>query len=70
MSLLVLLFLLVNRILQLYDHRKETLDDFTHRELVNLVRKPGYEKVIRLMRARLVENVKNNNIFRGCYRDG
>jgi len=42
---------------ELFDHKNETLSDFTHREITNLAYRPGYSVVIAHFRAKLVEFV-------------
>ena len=42
---------------ELFDHKNETLVDFTHREIVNLAYRPGYAIVIAHYRAKLAEFV-------------
>ena len=55
--------------LQLYDHRGERPEDFTHLELVNLVRRPGYDSILVALRMKLIDFVRSHMIFRGCYKD-
>jgi hypothetical protein len=54
-------------IIQLYDHRGELLQDFTHLETINLVFKPGYDTVVRTLRQYLVEFIKKKIVFRGPF---
>jgi hypothetical protein len=42
---------------ELFDHKNETLSDFTHREITNLAYRPSYAVVITHMRAKLAEFV-------------
>lgn len=42
---------------ELYDHKNETLSDFTHRETVNLAYRPSYAVVIAHLRTKLAEFV-------------
>lgn len=42
---------------ELFDHKNETLADFTHREITNLAYRPGYSVVIAHFRAKLSEFV-------------
>lgn len=42
---------------ELFDHKNETLSDFTHREITNLAYRPGYTVVITHFRAKLAEFV-------------
>lgn len=42
---------------ELFDHKNETLADFTHREIVNLAYRPGYAIVIAHYRTKLAEFV-------------
>lgn len=48
---------------ELFDHRNETLNDFTHREIVNLAYRPVYATTINALRMRLVEFIKSNMKF-------
>lgn len=48
---------------ELYDHRNETLADFTHRELSNLSIRPAYSGVIQRLRQLLIKFVKLNVPF-------
>lgn len=50
---------------ELYDHRGETPQDFTHLELVNLVHRPGFETVVTSQRQKLIDFIKKNIVFRG-----
>lgn len=52
---------------QLYDHRGETLADFTHQEIVNLIHKPGFESIVRSYREQTIAFVRTKVIFRGCF---
>lgn len=42
---------------ELFDHKNETLADFTHREITNLAYRPGYSVIIASFRAKLSEFV-------------
>jgi hypothetical protein len=42
---------------ELFDHKNETLSDFTHREIVNLAYRPGYAVVVAHFRTKLAEFV-------------
>jgi hypothetical protein len=42
---------------ELFDHKNETLADFTHREVVNLAFRPGYAVVVAHFRTKLAEFV-------------
>eukprot|EP01038_Epipyxis_sp_PR26KG_P011030 gene11030-14811_t len=48
---------------ELYDHKNETLADFTHRETFNLAIKPVYNNVITNLRSLLVNYIRNNVII-------
>ena len=52
---------------ELYDHRFETFADFTHLETVNLVRRPGFENIVRDMREKVVNFVRKKIVFRGPF---
>ena len=45
---------------ELYDHRKESLEDYTHRETVNVAKRPEFKDVIVRLRDRFL---KNNNFL-------
>lgn len=49
---------------ELYDHRGETPDDYTHLEIVNLVSKGGYEAVVLRHRDSLMDFVKKGILFK------
>lgn len=42
---------------ELFDHKNETLSDFTHRETINLAYRPGYAVVVAHFRTKLAEFV-------------
>ena len=44
---------------ELYDHRNETLQDFTHRELMNVARRHEFEENLMKLRERLILYLKN-----------
>lgn len=48
---------------ELFDHKNETLADFTHREIVNLAYRPLYVSVIAAMRVKLAEFITANMKF-------
>jgi len=52
---------------ELYDHRGETLADFTHQEIVNLVHKQGYESTSRNLRDQLIAYIRKKIVFRGPF---
>lgn len=54
---------------QLYDHRGEKLEDFTHLEIVNVAHRPAFQTHIVALRMKLVHFVKTVPLFRGCFRD-
>ena len=54
---------------ELYDHRNETLKDFTHLEIVNLAHRPIMKMVMVDLRTKLIDFVRNTIQFRGCFRD-
>jgi hypothetical protein len=43
---------------ELFDHRNETLADFTHRELINLAYRPTFETFVHRLRKKLKEYVR------------
>lgn len=49
---------------ELYDHKNETLADFTHREIVNLAFKPAYAVTVNQLKAKLIHFIKNNIVFK------
>jgi hypothetical protein len=53
---------------ELYDHRGETLADFTHLETVNLVHKPGYDSTRKAFREQLITYIRKNIVFRGPFK--
>jgi len=52
---------------ELYDHRGETLEDYTHQELVNVAKKPSFLKVVTSLRTQLLAYLRANIIFHGPY---
>ena len=52
---------------ELYDHRNETLEQFTHRELVNLVHQPEYIDVTLMLRKKAYIFLNKDVKFRGPY---
>lgn len=48
---------------ELYDHRKETLGDYTHRETVNVARRPEFGENIAKLRDRLMDYLRNEVVF-------
>ena len=53
---------------ELYDHRGETLQDFTHQETINIIHKPNYESTKKALRDQLVNFIRTNVIFRGPFK--
>jgi hypothetical protein len=45
---------------ELYDHKNETLADFTHRETFNLAIRPAYTSVINNLREKLIKFVQES----------
>lgn len=45
---------------ELYDHRNESLRDFTHREVVNVVRRQEYGENLLKLRDRLISYLKDD----------
>jgi hypothetical protein len=52
---------------ELYDHRGETLADYTHQETINVAHKLGYETVRRNLRETLIDFIKKKVVFKGCF---
>ena len=52
---------------ELYDHRGETLRDFTHQELVNVAHKPAFSKVVKRHREKLLNYLRSSIVFHGPY---
>lgn len=48
---------------ELYDHKNESLSDFTHRETFNLAVRPTYNVVIQSLRTKLVDFIQNHISF-------
>mmetsp|Transcript_22497 Transcript_22497/g.32337 ORF Transcript_22497/g.32337 Transcript_22497/m.32337 type:complete len:601 (-) Transcript_22497:131-1933(-) len=48
---------------ELYDHKNETLADFTHRELVNLAYKPSYAAIVKQLKAKIVHFIQSEAVF-------
>jgi len=48
---------------ELYDHKNETLQDFTHRETVNLAYKPSYTITVNQLKSKLIHFIQNEAIF-------
>ncbi len=48
---------------ELYDHKNETLKDFTHREVFNLAVRPSYQVTIQSLRQKLVTFIKEKVVF-------
>lgn len=49
---------------ELYDHRDEQLRDFTHRETVNLVRRPAFAEEVKRLRQQLINFLNSTVAFR------
>ena len=52
---------------ELYDHRGETLANFTHLEYHNLVHQPYYEAVAKKIKAKALHFLRHDVVFRGPY---
>ena len=52
---------------EFYDHRNETLEDFTHREYSNLVFKPSLKPIVKRAREQLTSFIRTEVIFRGPF---
>jgi len=48
---------------ELYDHKNETLSDYTHRETFNLATRPAYTSIMNNLRLKLISYIKENVIF-------
>ena len=48
---------------ELFDHKNETLQDFTHRETLNLANKPAYSIVVSTLRNKLIHFIKSEAVF-------
>lgn len=48
---------------ELFEHKNETLEDFTHREFINLANKPNYAIVVKSLRSKLVDFIMNEAVF-------
>jgi hypothetical protein len=48
---------------ELFDHKNETLADFTHRELNNLAYKPSYASIVMHMRSKIIRFIQREVIF-------
>ena len=48
---------------ELYDHKNETLADFTHREIVNLAYKSSYAVTVSQLRAKLIQFIKDKIVY-------
>lgn len=53
---------------ELYDHRHETLQNFTHLELANLVQRPEFREVAARLRSRALLFLQKEVKFRGPYK--
>jgi hypothetical protein len=49
---------------ELYDHKNETLADFTHREIINLAYKASYAVTVNQLRAKLIQFIKDKIVFK------
>lgn len=49
---------------ELYDHKNETLSDFTHREVTNLAFRSSYAVTVNNLRRKLVEFVRTKIVFK------
>ena len=48
---------------ELFDHKNETLQDFTHRETLNLANKPAYAIIVNSLRTKLVNFIRKEAVF-------
>ena len=53
---------------ELYDHRGETLQDFTHQETINLAHKSGFDSTKKGLYEQLVSFIRKEVIFRGPFK--
>jgi hypothetical protein len=51
----------------LFDHRNETLADFTHQETSSIAKRPGFETIVLELREKLVNFLKNEVVYRGPF---
>ena len=54
---------------ELYDHRGETLQNFTHLEMVNVVHKPEFADMARRLKARAIRFLERDVKFKGPYNE-
>lgn len=52
---------------ELYDHRRETLSDYTHLEVKNIALVPALETIRRNIREDVILFIKKQVVFRGCF---
>ena len=48
---------------ELYDHKNETLQDFTHRETVNLAYKVAYSGIVSQLRQKIIRFIQSEAVF-------
>lgn len=48
---------------ELYDHKNETLQDFTHRETVNLAYKLAYVNIVSFLKEKIIRFIRREAIF-------
>ena len=48
---------------ELFDHKNESLADFTHRETFNLAVRPSYNSTLEKLRQKLVHFIKTKVVF-------
>ena len=48
---------------ELYDHKNEKLEDFTHREIVNLITNPDCKKTADKLREKLITFLKEEIVY-------
>ena len=53
---------------ELYDHRGETLEDFTHAELFNVVTQTKYKNVTKVLHHKLVKFLETEVVHRGVFK--
>jgi hypothetical protein len=51
----------------LFDHRNETLADFTHQETSNIAKRPGNDQIVQAFREKLMKFLKTEVVYRGRF---
>ena len=53
---------------QLYDHRNESLSDFTHREIENVAYQPAFGATLLSLKYQLLHFLEKDVVFRGPFK--